>query len=678
MAELNSKTVYKVLDDNSFISEIRTLLIELGDEELSKPDSEINFDFIEECTNALLMLDEEKDNKAAVIIPFVTGDEFISRFANKKNRYKKVNSFFKIAAVAALIAAGTITVNAAVANTTGYNFLKEAGNRIQSVIEYFTSDKTDEDTQEAEPYEPPMQYAVGNDNGEETEKQAEEPAERTETNKKSDRAYTYYKPNIDDISDEDGPDDGGDNPSENNNSGNSNQNNQNNQGGDNSGNNSSDNEGADAQNENEKDYAADTVPVIDDKTEQKVYKGLRVNLDSFKRNYIYGEEIDYESIKLKKLYSDGSTEPLSISDTRYTTGIDMNKTQNVTIKIVYQKTTATVDITVRPDEETRKSEICENDDFTYLLTDKGAYITSYTGDSKNLDIASLDGNKVYAVSNGVFKNSNIKAVNAPNVEKVFAGAFEDCNYLTDITLSGNISYLGEKAFKNTGLTELTLSGSYTEIPQSLFEGCKSLEEVTISPNVTKIKKSAFEDCESLTELNGTENITEVEGYAFSNDEKVEFAFPKRLKSAGDGAFYNCKALSVGDIDETLESVGREAFAYCYGVTKITLNDKITSVPEGAFKGTGAKSVTVPEGVTSIGDYAFNGIKAKSLTLPESIKTLGTYSVNSLYLTEITFGSKIEKMGENAVYGGRRVKLYVYENSVPYQYAEDNGIKYELI
>ena len=116
----------------------------------------------------------------------------------------------------------------------------------------------------------------------------------------------------------------------------------------------------------------------------------------------------------------------------------------------------------------------------------------------------------------------------------------------------------------------------------------------------------------------------------------------------------------------------------FAVTKITLNDKITSVPEGAFKGTGAKSVTVPEGVTSIGDYAFNGIKAKSLTLPESLKTLGTYSVNSLYLTEITFGSKIEKMGENAVYGGRRVKLYVYENSVPYQYAEDNGIKYELI
>ena len=63
MAELNSKTVYKVLDDNSFISEIRTLLIELGDEELSKPDSEISFDFIEECTNALLMLDEENDNK---------------------------------------------------------------------------------------------------------------------------------------------------------------------------------------------------------------------------------------------------------------------------------------------------------------------------------------------------------------------------------------------------------------------------------------------------------------------------------------------------------------------------------------------------------------------------------------------------------------------------------------
>ena len=145
MAELTYKTVEKVLNDDSFITEIRSLLIELGDEELSKPDNEIDFNFIDECTNALLMLDEDKNNHAAVI-PFITSSEFVDRFADKHIRYKRISRFLKYAAVAALIATSTITVNAAIANITGHNILKETGQVILSV--FSNNDNGEKDKEE--------------------------------------------------------------------------------------------------------------------------------------------------------------------------------------------------------------------------------------------------------------------------------------------------------------------------------------------------------------------------------------------------------------------------------------------------------------------------------------------------------------------------------------------------
>jgi len=54
------------------------------------------------------------------------------------------------------------------------------------------------------------------------------------------------------------------------------------------------------------------------------------------------------------------------------------------------------------------------------------------------------------------------------------------------------------------------------------------------------------------------------------------------------------------------SIGYAAFAFCTGLTSVTIPDSVTSIGEEAFWAcTGLTSVTIGSSVTSIGDNAFS-------------------------------------------------------------------------
>ena len=101
----------------------------------------------------------------------------------------------------------------------------------------------------------------------------------------------------------------------------------------------------------------------------------------------------------------------------------------------------------------------------------------------------------------------------------------------------------------------------------------------------------------------------------------------RVFGIDEQAFYGLTSLSQVTFGANIVEVGNHTFVYCHNLAKVTLNNKLQKIGNGAFDGTSLTSLTLPNSVKSIGDYAFAGTKLTALTIPNSVTDLG-YNVVS--------------------------------------------------
>ena len=76
--------------------------------------------------------------------------------------------------------------------------------------------------------------------------------------------------------------------------------------------------------------------------------------------------------------------------------------------------------------------------------------------------------------------------------------------------------IGQYAFYCSGLTEITIPESVTEIGSCAFEGCSSLTSVVIPEGITEIKEETFKDCSSLTSVEIPGSVKEIKMWAFKD------------------------------------------------------------------------------------------------------------------------------------------------------------------
>ena len=79
--------------------------------------------------------------------------------------------------------------------------------------------------------------------------------------------------------------------------------------------------------------------------------------------------------------------------------------------------------------------------------------------------------------------------------------FYDCTGLTNITLPNSLTNIGFNAFNGCiGLTSITIPSGVTIIGVRSFIGCTGLTNITIQNNKTMIDSEAFQNCRNLTLL----------------------------------------------------------------------------------------------------------------------------------------------------------------------------------
>ncbi|MDD3219146.1 MAG: leucine-rich repeat protein [Lachnospiraceae bacterium] len=141
-------------------------------------------------------------------------------------------------------------------------------------------------------------------------------------------------------------------------------------------------------------------------------------------------------------------------------------------------------------------------------------------------------------------------------------AFAGCESLAYMAFPAELKQLGVGSFQGCiSMSEVYSDDPYdaefdyyyyslpyeiTNIPESCFEDCVSLDMVSIEAAVTSIGEKAFYNCSSLNKLD--ENFPDI------------YELPEQLNSIGADSFGNCISLVNVIVDSELESLGVGAFS----------------------------------------------------------------------------------------------------------------------
>ncbi len=100
-----------------------------------------------------------------------------------------------------------------------------------------------------------------------------------------------------------------------------------------------------------------------------------------------------------------------------------------------------------------------------------------------------------SIGDGAFAGSSIGSVEIPSSATLGTGAFEGCSSLLKTSIG--TSLIPASTFKDcTGLVDISLSNT-TEVGESAFEGCSSLKTVELPQTIRRIGSKAFKDCSGL-------------------------------------------------------------------------------------------------------------------------------------------------------------------------------------
>ena len=311
------------------------------------------------------------------------------------------------------------------------------------------------------------------------------------------------------------------------------------------------------------------------------------------------------------------------------------------------------------------------------------------------------------------------------VTEIGVKAFENCSFVTSITIPDTIKSIGYQAFYGcSGLTEIHIPSSVTKIGTEIFYKasriktvyydstyasldnsflnmpsitkvvigakrvlnyllykCDNVKEVILKSGVESVGDYAFWDCTKLTSINIPDSVTSIGLYAFSGcyglknvnyigeiDKWAEIDFydsSSNPLSCAENLYINDELVSEITLTNVTK-ISSYAFEYCRSLTSINIPDSVTSIGERSFDG--CKSLTrinLPDGVTSIGNLAFGGCSSlTSINIPDGVTSIGKNSFSGCSsLTSISIPNSVTSIGYSAFSNCASLTSITMPNSV---------------
>ena len=148
------------------------------------------------------------------------------------------------------------------------------------------------------------------------------------------------------------------------------------------------------------------------------------------------------------------------------------------------------------------------------------------------------------------------------VNRVWASGFRQAKNLTSVEIPSTIEILGANAFEATGLKEVTIPETVTQIDDALFEACEDLVEVTLPEGMTTIPTRFFLGCTNLVRIN----------------------MPETINSFEMDAFTDCKSLTTLIMPEGLSTIALSTFDGCDNLQQVVIPPSVKYFPSDEYVG----------------------------------------------------------------------------------------------
>ncbi|MCI5667890.1 MAG: leucine-rich repeat protein [Oscillospiraceae bacterium] len=288
---------------------------------------------------------------------------------------------------------------------------------------------------------------------------------------------------------------------------------------------------------------------------------------------------------------------------------------------------------------------------------------------------------ITAIGSGAFRNTGLTKVTLPTNSKFTTlnkAVFSDCTDLSEVIIPENVTYIGDAG---------------TVINDGTFYSCISLESIDLPSKLTKIGACAFAHCLSLKEIVIPDLVTAVGNYSFYDCRTMtDVNIGAKVQSLGTYAFEHCLALTEVEIPSTVKTLGAGLFSACDSLKKLTTNADL--VNNAATKNKSAyqilfysdstaclstfyggdqnlvnhalQEVVFNSGVTTIGDYSFGGAeKLKRITIADTVTRIGIeafYNCKELVFVS-TIPRSVTEISDYAFSGCPNLKAIVIPKTV---------------